>query len=252
MCNYMKKGDFESVITTKEDFCIESGADVYKPLSILGGALDGKVYTPELLSYEKVNGSGFAVATYDVDEEKTVDPYAVDRSNESEYVTIARNTLETFITRKMKRKMPAPRNIPDRFKFQSAVFVTLRWKGKYLGCMGTVEPKTSNIYKEIMDAVVFAAREDKTGNPVKLFELKDLDYTVDVLSPLEEIYDLTDQDVTKHGLVIANGNIKAVVLPGARGIKTPADQVDDVLRKLNADSMKKNFKMYRFTVERYK
>ncbi|MBR0104456.1 MAG: AMMECR1 domain-containing protein, partial [Firmicutes bacterium] len=103
-----------------------------------------------------------------------------------------------------------------------------------------------------MDAVVFAAREDKSGNPVKLFELKDLDYTVDVISPLEEIFDLSDQDVTKHGLVIANGNIKAGVLPGATGIKTPADQVDDVLRKLNADSMKRTFKMYRFTIDRYK
>ncbi|MBQ2679670.1 MAG: AMMECR1 domain-containing protein [Firmicutes bacterium] len=252
MCNYMKKGDFESVITTKEDFCIESGADIYKPLAVLGGALDGKVFDSELLSYEKVNGSGFAIATYTVDEEKTVDPYAIDRSNESEYVQIARGTLETFITKKLKRKMSAPRNIPERFRIRSGVFVTLRWRGKYIGCMGTIEPKTSSIYKEIMDAVVFAAREDKSGNPVKLFELKDLDYTVDVISPLEEIFDLSDQDVTKHGLVIANGNIKAVVLPGATGIKTPADQVDDVLRKLNADSMKRTFKMYRFTIDRYK
>ena len=117
--------------------------------------------------------------------------------------------------------------------------------------MGSIEPTVPTIYQEILNSVVFAGREDKMGSPVKKFELKDLQYTVDVLSPLEEIFSLEDQDVTKHGLVVANGNIKAVVLPGATGIKTPSDQVDDVLRKLNATEMRRNFKMYRFTIERH-
>lgn len=251
MTFYMEKGDFDSIIHTKEDFCIDSGADVIKPLAVLAGAMDGKAFTPKLHSYEKVNGCGFAVATYDIDEEKTVYDHFVDRTNENDYVKIARESLETFVIKKMKRKLPPPKNVPEEFKYKSGVFVTLRWKNNYKGCMGSIEATTPTVYQEIMKSVVFAAREDRTGSPVKKFELKDLQYTVDILSPLEEIYDLEDQDVTKHGLVIANGNVKAVVLPGAKGIQTPTDQVDDVLRKLNATSMKKTFKMYRFTVQRY-
>lgn len=92
-----------------EDFCESAAECGLRSFIIMAGALDGKAVKSELLSYEGPFGVGYALAAFKVlgdDEERRFDEIYLRtemeriealKSEEDEYVRLARQTLESYV-----------------------------------------------------------------------------------------------------------------------------------------------------------
>ncbi|MGB9788385.1 MAG: AmmeMemoRadiSam system protein A [Dictyoglomus turgidum] len=169
-----------------------------------------------------------------------------------EYIVgLARKAIETYL--KEGRVITPPPDIPDYLKRKAGTFVSLHRKstGELRGCIGTIIPTTSNIAEEIIRNAINAATEDPRFPPLDLDELDDIEISVDVLSPLEEIKDIKDLDPKKYGVVVEKGWRRGVLLPDLEGVDTIEEQLSIALAKAGI-SPSENFKVYRFSVDRFK
>ncbi|ACK42296.1 MULTISPECIES: AmmeMemoRadiSam system protein A [Dictyoglomus] len=169
-----------------------------------------------------------------------------------EYIVgLARKAIETYL--KEGRVITPPPDIPDYLKRKAGTFVSLHRKstGELRGCIGTIIPTTSNIAEEIIRNAISAATEDPRFPPLDLDELDDIEISVDVLSPLEEIKDIKDLDPKKYGVVVEKGWRRGVLLPDLEGVDTIEEQLSIALAKAGI-SPSENFKVYRFSVDRFK
>jgi uncharacterized protein len=92
------------------------------------------------------------------------------------------------------------------------VFVTLHKSGELRGCIGFVEG-----VKPLQDAVIemaqSAAFNDPRFAPVNLEEVENLELEISVLSPIEELINVEEIEIGKHGLIIEQGFYKGLLLP---------------------------------------
>ncbi len=102
--------------------------------------------------------------------------------------------------------------VPEKFKEDCAVFVTLEKKGQLRGCIGDIVPQRSLI-DSVIQRAYSAALEDPRFPKVSVEELPSIDVEVSVLSPLKPILSYNEIDVAKHGVVLQKGRNSAVFLP---------------------------------------
>jgi len=95
---------------------------------------------------------------------------------------------------------------------KSGAFVTLEKSGKLRGCVGYTQP-IMPLYEIISRAAIAAATQDNRFLPVSKEELKSIDISVSVLSPLQRIENIKDIKVGKHGLVIRKHGRSGLLLP---------------------------------------
>jgi AmmeMemoRadiSam system protein A len=164
--------------------------------------------------------------------------------------TLAKMSLESYLKNHISIKTPD--NLPDYLHLKAGCFVSLKTKqGDLRGCIGTLFPVCNNVAEEILRNAIQAATQDYRFKPITLEELDNLTYSVDILSPLEPIEDLTNHDVQTYGLLIeAIGGRRAVLLPALPGIDTAEAQLIALRHKagISADTP---VKMSRFSVDRY-
>jgi AmmeMemoRadiSam system protein A len=67
--------------------------------------------------------------------------------------------------------------------------------------------------RTVAEMAVQAALHDPRFSPVSASELPGLDIEISVLSPLEEVKDVSTIEVGKHGLVIQEGSRSGLLLP---------------------------------------
>ncbi len=166
-------------------------------------------------------------------------------------VGLARKAIETYL--REGRVITPPPNLPDYLKRRAGTFVSLHRKstGELRGCIGTIMSTTSNIAEEIIRNAISAATEDPRFPPLDLGELDDIEISVDVLSPLEEVKDIAELDPKRYGVVVEKGWRRGVLLPDLEGVDTVEEQLSIALAKAGI-SPSENFKVYRFLVDRFK
>lgn len=167
-------------------------------------------------------------------------------------IKLVRQTLEKYL--KEGKIISPPSDIPECLKKRAGVFVSLHKKstGELRGCIGTIVPTTSNIAEEIIKNAISAATEDPRFLPLTTSELEDIEISVDILSPLEEVKDIKkDLDPKKYGVVVEKGWRRGVLLPDLEGVDTIEEQLGIALAKAGISSSE-DFKVYRFSVERFK
>ena len=168
---------------------------------------------------------------------------------ESTYVKLARETIENYI--KHGKIIIPPLDLPEEMINQKAgVFVSLKKNGNLRGCIGTFMPTQKNIAQEIIKNAISAAVDDPRFSPVTTSELGDLTISVDVLSPPEEISDISELDPKKYGVIVSSGYKKGLLLPDLEGVDTAEEQVNIAKRKAGIYPDEK-VKLYRFEVKRY-
>jgi len=91
-------------------------------------------------------------------------------------------------------------------------FVTLTRRGELRGCIGYVRA-VKPLRQTVAEMAVQAALHDPRFEPVTARELPDLDIEISVLSPLEEVTDVSRIEVGRHGLVIQDGVRSGLLLP---------------------------------------
>lgn len=232
----MERAAFGELFDFPEYF-LESAAECgHRSFVIMAGALDERAVEAEQLSYEGPFGVGYGICTY---EPKGTDSgrgfkqqfetilqtrLAEQRKREDAYVSLARRTIEEYIT---VGKMPdIPEELPEEMqKKQAGAFVSIKKDGKLRGCIGTIEATQSSIAKEIVANAISAATRDPRFSPIKQAELPFLTISVDILGETEKIYSANELDVKRYGVIVTRGRRRGLLLPNLEGVDTVEEQL---------------------------
>lgn len=126
-----------------------------------------------------------------------------------ELLKIARNTLEIYLKEK---RVPQFDVCYEKLLDSGGAFVTLHEGDQLRGCIGLFEAPDP-LYQVVQKMAMAAATEDPRFNPVHLSELGQINIEISVLSPRKSIAHLSEIQVGTHGLCVARGFRKGVLLP---------------------------------------
>lgn len=233
----VRRTDVKGLLETDLNLLEKAGECGTRSVIMMFGALDGMKLIPEIYSYEGPFGVGYLIARVGTE------------ACESDYVRLARETLETYI--REGNKINVPPWVPGEFRMKRAgVFVSLKKDGMLRGCIGTIGPVRVNLAEEIINNAISAGTQDPRFPAVKASELKDLVYSVDVLGAPEKIDSLEELDVKRYGVIVTSGFRRGLLLPDLEGVDTPQQQVEIALQKAGI-RRPESFDMERFEVIRY-
>lgn len=257
----MKEGDFLKFLEFSPDFCEAAAECGLRSFVIMAGALSGKSVEPDFLSYEGPFGVGYGICEYRITgEAKSRDfgeiftlkqrELARERQKmEDTYVHLARHSLEAYVA--TGKRAGLPDGLPEEIlRKKAGVFVSLKKHGSLRGCIGTIEPVTESIAREILRNAVSAGMEDPRFPPVTEDELEELVYSVDVLSPAEPIASMDGLDVKRYGVIVTSGRKRGLLLPNLEGIDTVEQQVA-IARKKAGIYDNETISLERFEVVRH-
>jgi AmmeMemoRadiSam system protein A len=163
-------------------------------------------------------------------------------------VRLAKRTVETFVK---KGEVVQPKRLSAEMKEQAGVFVSIHKLGELRGCIGTFEPQHDNVADEIVANAISSATRDPRFLPVTKDELKQLEYSIDVLTRPEPVKSQKQLDHKKYGVIVEAGWRKGLLLPDLEGVNTVDEQIDICRLKAGIGPNEK-VKLYRFEVKRYK
>jgi len=257
----MKEADFLRIMSLNPALCESAAECGLRSFVIMAGALDGKSVATEFLSYEGPFGVGYAVCSFRVkgadnnrhfdllmDKEMQSNQKEA-RPGEDDYVKLARLSLETYVRTKICMKMPDDLS-NDMVKRRAGVFVSIKKNNQLRGCIGTIEPVTECIAKEIIRNAINSGTEDPRFPAVEEKELNELVYNVDVLSPAEIIKSPDDLNVQRYGVIVRSGYKRGLLLPNLDGVDTIERQISIALQKAGIKKDEK-YTLERFEVVRH-
>ena len=254
----MGKGDFLDLVEIPEAESEEAMVCGQKPFAVMAGTMDGLKPTSKALAHSAEFGVGYGICTYTdmvpddarniLEQAEKADQKAYDKktASEDEYVAVARNTINNFIT---YGKVKKPADLPEG---PGACFVSIHKDGQLRGCIGTTEPTTDNLASEIMQNAISASTRDPRFPAVQPWELEDLDINVDVLSPAEAISSPSELDPKKYGVIVTKGSKRGLLLPDLEGVDTVKKQLEIAKQKAGISPDDSNVSLERFTVVRHK
>jgi AmmeMemoRadiSam system protein A len=258
----MAAGDFMTFLSFDPAFAEKAAECGLRSCIMLAGALDGKKVRSELLSYEGTFGVGYGIASF-IPEGEDPDRRFLNRHLELEkqsmervragedvYVRLARYAVEHYVNKQKPAALPD--GLPDDLALRRAgVFVSLKKHGNLRGCIGTIAPVTGSIAEEILRNAVSACAEDPRFERVEKGELRDLVYSVDVLSPSEPIDSPEQLDAKRYGVIVTSGQKRGLLLPNLEGVDTPTQQLEIAMQKAGI-GQNDRVSLERFEVVRHK
>jgi len=132
-------------------------------------------------------------------------------SAQARLIDIARQTVTAYAT---LGRAPSLEEKSIALNQKLGAFVTLKKSDQLRGCIGVFTGENNlPLWQTVAEMAKAAAFSDPRFSPVKAEELKDLEYEVSVLSPLEQINDWRKIELGKHGVEIKKGSNSGVFLP---------------------------------------
>ncbi|MCD4828371.1 MAG: AmmeMemoRadiSam system protein A [Candidatus Cloacimonetes bacterium] len=98
------------------------------------------------------------------------------------------------------------------YQRKNGAFVTLHKQGNLRGCIGHIVGHKP-LFATICEMALAAAFEDPRFPQIRLAELDDIDIEISILSPLEEVTNVENIEVGKHGLLIQRDYASGLLLP---------------------------------------
>jgi len=135
--------------------------------------------------------------------------FSLSTNEKKELLGLARRAVETFV--RSGKVLEYETKDPNLLAARGA-FVTLKKSGGLRGCIGFIEP-VFPLARAVIQAAVYAATEDPRFPAVGEKELGELEYEISVLTPLRRILDPKEVRVGTHGLVVAQGGRRGLLLP---------------------------------------
>lgn len=164
-------------------------------------------------------------------------------------VILARLAIETYLQSGIIIDIPP--ETPGQLRQESAaVFVSLHKNDELRGCIGTLEPATDCLAKEIISNAISAATRDPRFEPVSLTELDQINIKVDQLSKAE-IATVDSLNPRIFGIIIQSHKRLGVLLPDLDGVDTVDQQLSIAAAKAGIDIQRDKFTLKRFTVTRF-
>ncbi len=98
------------------------------------------------------------------------------------------------------------------FSEKYGMFVTITIDGELRGCIGYIEG-IKPLREAIRDLAIQSAFKDPRFYPLNKEEFDKIKIEISILYPLEEVKDLNEIEVGKHGLVMERGYNRGLLLP---------------------------------------
>ncbi|MDH3446319.1 MAG: AmmeMemoRadiSam system protein A [Deltaproteobacteria bacterium] len=126
---------------------------------------------------------------------------------------LSRRTLENFV-RGAGRTTEADEVLEDPYLQLTdyGAFVSLHIDRELRGCIGNCNGDTP-LFKTVIEMTEAAASRDHRMEPVSMDELDAIRIDISVLSPLQRVENPQLLEVNKHGLHVASGHRRGVLLP---------------------------------------
>ncbi|WP_160672680.1 AmmeMemoRadiSam system protein A [Clostridium sp. C8-1-8] len=256
----LAKGDVKKVLTIDKETVCEAGECGRRSTVTLLGALEGKKFNGDLLSYEGTFGVGYGVMKFNVLSEDVPKLPELENIRKTQYekksiqsdpyVRLARESLTTYLTTRRKLK-EIPNYVPNEMNnMQRGVFVSLKKHGDLRGCIGTIFPATDSVAKEIIRNAIEAGLNDPRFYEVEEEELMDIDFSVDVLTE-PEVASKEDLNPKEYGVIVRHIGKTGLLLPDLEGVDTVEEQLSIALEKGNIDP-DEEYTIQRFQVIRHK
>jgi MEMO1 family protein len=221
----------------------------YRSMLVALGASSELPPACEVLSYEAPFGVGYLVAQ--LTNQPAVQPAEQRTTDYLDLPALARRAVEAFVR---DGGVIDPRPFTRGLLGDIApCFVSLKTHdGDLRGCIGTIEPTRDTLAQEIVANAISAATNDPRFDPVRVEELSQLRYSVDVLFPAEEAV-LGDLDPAIYGVIVEDktGARRGLLLPDIPGITSAEQQVEIAARKAGIGP-NEPIQLYRFRVERFR
>ena len=237
-------GDWDALLSIDSGLVTAAGECGYRSLAVLSGVVatlesSGGQARNNLLSYEGPFGVGYMVGEVEIVQERS-DPL----------VGLARQAIEAYVR---DRSVIKPARLPGVEPRQAGVFVSLHLSdGSLRGCIGTTQSTRGSIEEEIVGNAISAASRDPRFSPLTQGELADLDISVDVLGPPEEVSGPRDLDPKEYGIIVrAVDGRQALLLPDLEGVDTAEQQLRITCHKGGIDPDIDRYRLFRFRVERH-
>ena len=164
-------------------------------------------------------------------------------------VKLAKDAVELYIRHGKTLTVPEHGLSPE-FTERAGVFVCLKVKGDLRGCIGTFQPAEPTVAEEVVRNAISAASCDPRFACVRAYELDDLEYSVDVLSPPEPVEDRSTLDPKRYGVIVQAGGRRGLLLPDLEGVDTVEYQISIAMQKAGIRHGTP-IKLLRFEVKRY-
>jgi len=165
---------------------------------------------------------------------------------------LASYSIEKYIN---EGRIPdVPQGLPEYvLKNRSGVFVSIHKNDTSLrGCIGTIYPQCDSIAEEIMRNAISAATLDDRFSPIVLSEIKDLNFSIDLLGKPEIVSSISMLDPKKYGIIVSTADGRqGVLLPDIEGVNSVHEQIKICLQK-GGILPKEQITVERFKVERYR
>jgi AmmeMemoRadiSam system protein A/AmmeMemoRadiSam system protein B len=253
------------IVTIDQELRRTAGECGYRSMLVAIGVAQELESRCEVISYEAPFGVGYMVAQLLMSESPASAVLSElpevagglntqpDRSDVSgaELAALARQTTEAFV--RENKVISAPEKLSELLNQRAACFVSIKTlDGDLRGCIGTIEPEKNTLAEELIANAISASSRDPRFPPVRADELRNLKYSVDVLSH-PELVRLEDLDPLVYGVIVEDrdGVRRGLLLPNLKGIDTAAKQVEIASRKAGIGPGTE-VKLWRFRADRYR
>jgi AmmeMemoRadiSam system protein A len=162
-------------------------------------------------------------------------------------VELAQKAIERYI---LQGKIFKPRKLTPEMKQRAGVFVSIKKHGELRGCIGTFAPSRANVAEEIVINAISSATQDPRFMPVEPVELKDLEYSVDILTEPELVRSADQLDPRKYGVIVECGYRRGLLLPDLEGVNRVEEQIE-ICRAKAGIAEDEPIRLYRFRVKRF-
>jgi AmmeMemoRadiSam system protein A len=255
----LKNGDVSGVFNIDYTTVEEAGECGLRSFYIMLGAMNGYDIKGNLKAYEGTFGVGYCVMDFSIKDSNRDTYKQLIEENENRiqqkiqkedlYVRLARESLTYYLMYGDYMNIPIYVN-DEMKKAKRGVFVSLKKEGRLRGCIGTIFPVTENIAEEIIRNAVEAGQHDPRFSPVREDELRELDFSVDVLTKPQKA-SKEELDPKKYGVIVKSGSKTGLLLPDLDGINTVDQQLSIALQKGNI-SPDEDYTIEKFEVIRHR
>ncbi len=236
----LQEGDVKRVFSIDKSVISNAEECGRRSAAVMLGALEGKKFKGELLSYEGTFGVGYGIMKFNIlseDTSRLVDLETIRKEayekkilHSDPYVRLARESVTTYL--KTGNELNSlPEYVTEEMKKEKrGVFVSLKKNGELRGCIGTIFPVTESIALEILRIAIEAGVNDPRFYTVDFQELLDIEFSVDVLTTPEPAQK-DELNPAEYGVIVRSKDKTGLLLPDLEGIETVEEQLSIALDK---------------------
>ena len=135
------------------------------------------------------------------------------KNQQVKLLRLARRTIAHYFEDDEEPSIDMESEFSDEvFMEKCGAFVTIHIDGKLRGCIGNIKG-IKNIPETVMEMSKASSFQDPRFPPLTREEFRKIDIEISIMTPIEEVKDISDIVVGRDGLIISNGYKSGLLLP---------------------------------------